>query len=112
MEVSGSAAACKCFAANVAFLHGWNDSGTQGLSKVQSSGGRRFPCSQTQLEAKAGMCEARFPMDFGENTVHSAIWTVTGCSELSLTIASEGAALEFSAQGIWLNFSQIPVFPV
>lgn len=59
----------------MAFLLGWDDSGTQGLSKVQSSGGRRLPCSQTQLEAEAGVCEARFPMGFGENRLYSAIWT-------------------------------------
>lgn len=75
VEVSGFAAACKCFAANVAFPRGWNGSGTQGLSEVQSSGSRRFPCSQSQLEAGAGVCEATFPMDFGEDRLYSAIWT-------------------------------------
>lgn len=76
MEASRFAAACKCFAANVTFHHGWNDSGTQCLSKLQSPGGRRLPCSQTQLEAEAGVCEARYPMGFGENRLYSAIWTV------------------------------------
>lgn len=52
-----------------------NDSVTQGLSKVQSSGSRRLPCSQTQLETDAGVFEARFNMDFGEYKMYSAIWT-------------------------------------
>lgn len=52
MEVSGFAAACKYFAASVAFLHGWNDSGTQGLSKVQSSSGRRFPAPKHSWKQK------------------------------------------------------------
>lgn len=35
---------------------------TQGLSEVQSSGRRRLPCSQTQLETEAGVFEATFNM--------------------------------------------------